>query len=681
MPEYVDMSGRTRRTSDATTRALLRGMGFDAPTADAARAWLDELAREERETILEPVRVVERDSPGAKRVRVRLPPRVSTAEVELTLTEERGHVWQVRTKDASRAGTLLLPTRPPYGYHRLVARVRSGAREWAAEQSLIVVPASCVTPDQALGKGKKAMGIVANLYSVRREHDWGVGDLETLMQLVEWAGKRGAAFVGINPLHATFNRDGHVSPYGPISRLFRNPIYLDVERVPGFDASRRPDVSALHSAAYVDYDGVIDAKEKALRELHVAFRGHAASDSREYEDFVRLRDPELTWFATWMAIAEYAREPDWRRWPVAMRTPDSEAVVAFQRSHAERIDFHRWLQFEMHRQLGDIAHRARVLGMRIGVYQDLAIGSAGGGSDAWCSPALFVSDVSVGAPPDPYSATGQNWGFPPLNPRALRAQGYRYWIQLLRCAFENAGALRIDHILGLFRLFWIPAGMSGKDGAYVRYPAGDLLGILALESVRHDAMVVGEDLGTVPAEVPRALRKWGILSSKVLLFERDARTNGFKQARRYPALALATADTHDMAPLAGFWAERDIELREQAGLVPSPAALRQEKSRRRKDKAALLRLTRLRPPASHEEARFPRELTGAVHDFLDVTPSYLVGLSFDDLIGEVDPVNVPGVTQDTYPSWRRRTRRTMEEVSWSFEVDDTIRCENRRANG
>lgn len=672
------MSGRPRRASDATTQALVCGMGFDAPTEDAARGWLAELDRQERETILEPVRVVERDAPSATLVRVRLPGGISSADVELTLTEERGHVWHVR-KTMTRAATLALPTRTPYGYHRLVATVRAASREWSAEQSLIVVPASCVGPDQLLGKGKKVMGIVANLYSIRRERDWGVGDLETLTLLVEWAAARGAAFVGINPLHALFNRDGHVSPYAPVSRLFRNPIYLDVERVPGFDAAHRPNVKTLHAATYVDYDGVIDAKERALHALHVAFRGSGDHHVREYEDFVRVREPELTRFATWMAIAELAREPDWRAWPVSMHDPESQAVLAFQHSHADRIDFHRWLQFEMHRQFADVANRARVLGMRIGVYQDLAIGSSGGGSDAWCYPALFANDVSVGAPPDPYAAAGQNWGFPPIDPRALRQQGFRYWIQLLRCAFENAGALRIDHILGLFRLFWIPRGASARDGAYVRYPAKDLLGILALESVRYDALVVGEDLGTVPAEVPRALKKWGILSSKVLLFERD--TRGFKRARRYATKALATADTHDMAPLAGFWAERDIELREKAGLVNSSAELRREKSSRRKDKAALLRLTKLQPPAPHEEVHFSRKLTGAVHDFLAVTPSDLVGLSFDDLIGEVDPVNLPGVTQEVYPSWRRRTRRTMEEVGWSFEVDDAIRCEKRRSNG
>jgi 4-alpha-glucanotransferase len=314
--------------------------------------------------------------------------------------------------------------------------------------------------------------------------------------------------------------------------------------------------------------------------------------------------------------------------------------------------------------------------MPIGVYQDLAIGTSRGGSDTWSDPDLFLSGASIGAPPDPYSATGQEWGLPPIDPRALRHQRYRYWIQLLRRALEHAGALRIDHILGLFRSFWIPDGGTGLDGAYVRFPAGDLLGILALESVRHNAVVVGEDLGTVPKEVPAALKKWGVLSSKVLLFERDKR--GFKPASRYPSLALATVDTHDMPPLAGWWKERDIELRASVGLLPTAADVRRAKAERASEKKALLRTLRLSPPPPYDQGLFTRTLTGAVHEFLCSSPADLIGLSLDDLTGEIDPVNVPGVGPDEYPSWRRRTRMTMEEVSWSFEVDDALRCKTRR---
>jgi 4-alpha-glucanotransferase len=437
----------------------------------------------------------------------------------------------------------------------------------------------------------------------------------------------------------------------------------------------------LRSATQVDYDHVIALKERILTELHRTFRDRAEAGGerrgRDFAEFTKQREPELARYATWMTIAENAGTPDWRRWPESLREPESATVRAFQKAHADRVDFYRWLQFETHRQLAEVASRARTLGMRIGVYQDLAIGSNPGGSDTWSYPDLFLTDAAIGAPPDPYSSMGQNWGLPPIDPRALRQQGYRYWIQVIRHAFENAGALRIDHVMGLFRSYWIPDGATGRDGAYVRFPARDLLGILALESVRHDALVVGEDLGTVPPEVPAALKKWGILSSKVLVFERD--NNGFRPPSRYAPLALATANTHDMAPLAGFWTGRDVELRAQVGLLATPREVRQAMQERAEDKQALLRLLNLSVPAGHEGKDFLRRLVAAVHEFLCSTRAYLVGLSLDDLMSEREPVNVPGVGPEKFPSWRRKTRMTIEAVSWNFEVDDAMGCTGRRA--
>ncbi len=687
LPEYVDLSGRVRRTSDHTRETLLAIMGFDAPTEDAARGWLAELDHEQRDAILDPVRVVERDDPGAARVRVRIPPGADAADVELTLTEETGHEWRVASAGASRAVTLELPTRVPYGYHTLAAVVRWAGGERRVEQSFIVVPGRCTTPDVRIGD-RRVIGIVANLYAVRRERDWGVGDMSTLMQLVEWAAPRGAAFVGVNPLHALFNRGIEISPYSPVSRLFRNHIYIDVEAVPAFQehdlaGAMRHELRRAREAPLVDYDAVIAAKERVLLALYRAFRSARSEAARqrsyEFSEFVTTREPELTRYATWMAIAESAGSTDWRQWPAAMRDPASASVRAFQQAHEERIDFHRWLQFETYQQLGQAASRARVLDMPIGIYQDLAIGTNPGGSDTWSYPDLFLTGATLGAPPDPYSATGQEWGLPPMSPRALRQQRYRYWIQLLRHVFEHAGALRMDHIMGLFRMYWIPEGGTGRDGAYVRFPAADLLGILALESVRHDAIVVGEDLGTVPRDVPPALRTWGILSSKVLYFER--RGGEFAPAKRYPAMALATANTHDMAPLAGFWAGRDIELRQRVGLLRTSDEVKQERHQRELDKQSLTRLLHMHWPREFEAEHFPRILTAAVHEFLSSTPSVLVGLSLDDLVGEVDPVNVPGVGPDRYPSWRRRNRMTLEEMGWSFEVDDAIRCADRRRTG
>jgi 4-alpha-glucanotransferase len=353
-------------------------------------------------------------------------------------------------------------------------------------------------------------------------------------------------------------------------------------------------------------------------------------------------------------------------------------VSRFAATHADRVDFHRWVQFEIDRQLGTAAKRARDGRMHVGLYQDLAIGSSAAGADAWAFRDLFVQGVTVGAPPDPYSAVGQNWGFPPIAPRALRADRYEYFVNLVRSGLRHAGALRIDHILGFFRLYWIPEGATALNGAYVRYPTHDLLGILALESHRHRALIVGEDLGTVPPEVPRALEKWGVLSSKVLLFERDRRT-GFKPAQKYPELALATANTHDMPPLAGYWSERDIDLRRQLGLLTSDDAVDAARRERQHDLAALLR--RLASDKILLRPRLPRngaELRGAVHDFLCRTPSRLVGLALDDLAGESDPVNVPGVGPDRYGSWTRKMHMSLEEIRTSAEVLTALRCDRRQ---
>jgi 4-alpha-glucanotransferase len=377
-----------------------------------------------------------------------------------------------------------------------------------------------------------------------------------------------------------------------------------------------------------------------------------------------------------MALAE-EHGADWSQWPSELRDATSSAVASAATRLATRVDYHRWLQFETDRQLGEACGAARDAGMRIGLYQDLAIGTAPSGADTWVFPELFVRRASIGAPPDPYSATGQQWGLPPLDPRVLRANGYRYFIDLIQSGFRHAGALRIDHAMGLFRLYWIPEGRSGVDGAYVRYPANDLLGIVALESVRNRGIVVGEDLGTVPPDVPPALAKWGVLSSKVLYFERGWH-GSFNPASSYPKLSLATANTHDMASIAGFWQGRDIDVRRDVGLITSEDDLQRARSDRETDRMQLLR--RLADEQVLPESPVPPtsiELRAAVHGFLCRTPAQLVGLSLDDVAGETDPVNVPGVGPDKFPSWTRKMRDPLEVIMASEESTLALRCDGR----
>jgi len=698
VPKYLDQTGKEwRKTSAESRAALLAAMGVEAADEFAAESAVRALRAAERAELIPPVRVIEVSDETATRhlaARLASPPNAE-ARWQLTLTLESGETSTAEGPwpRGMRADLAIpWPDDPPLGYHDLALTVTIGGRERTAEQRLILVPAHCVRPSAKLSSGR-AFGLVANLYTVRSDRNWGVGDFTDLKQLVQWTGEIGGAFVGVNPLHALANQGQDISPYSPVSRLFRNPLYIDVEAVPELhvapNVAARIDhpefegeLSALREDPHVRYEQVMALKMPILEELHRVFieREQSAGSARAkaYDEFVRAEDPELTRFATFVAIAEAHKSWNWREWPAALQDASGDAVRQFQREQQTCIDLHRWIQFELDRQLGTVADVARKSRLPIGLYQDLAIGTSPTGADTWAQPELFIQRASIGAPPDPYSATGQNWGLPPIDPRALRADRYRYFIRLVRSGFRHAGALRIDHVMGLFRLFWIPEGKTGKEGAYVQYPADDLLGILALESVRHDALVVGEDLGTVPKEVPPALEQWGVLSSKVLYFEREKR--GFKPAERFAPLALATANTHDMATLAGFWEGRDIEQRARVGLIDGDAALDEARKTRDEEKHALLaRLAREEILPAADEPNDNAALRGAIHEFLCRTPAALVGLALDDLAGEVDAVNLPGVGPDKHPSWKRKMSMTIDEMRASDEVHKALRCGTRGA--
>ena len=693
IPKYLDQTGTEWRKCTPESRAAILGaMGIHAAAENGADVALRTMRQAERAELIAPVHVVGVDDDTATRhVEARLASLPNgEARWRLTLTLEKGETRNVEGRWGRGMHAELAipwPTYPPLGYHRLSLTVTIGERERTGEQMLIIVPPRCVQPVEKLGD-QRAFGVVANLYTVRSDRNWGVGDLSDLRQLVQWMGDVRGAFVGVNPLHALANHGEDISPYSPVSRLFRNPIYIDVEAIPELHVAPRvaaridhpefeAELGALRENPQVQYEAVMALKMPVLEELHRVFMDRKAAERQvAYDSFVKAQEPELTRFATFTAIAESLGKWNWREWPHPLQDVRSDAVQRFQNEHADRIDLHRWIQFELDRQLGEVASAAKRVGLPIGLYQDLAIGTSPTGADSWSQPELFVHQASIGAPPDPYSASGQNWGLPPIDPRALRRDRYRYFIRLVQNGFRHAGALRIDHVMGLFRLFWIPAGMTGKEGAYVAYPSDDLLGILALESVRHDALVVGEDLGTVPEDVPPALERWGVLSSKVLYFERDKR--GFRPSAKYAPLSLATANTHDMATLAGFWAARDIEQRARVGLIEGEPALEKAREAREQDKQALL--ARLAKEGVLEDAAAPNDpaiLRGAIHEFLCRTPAALVGLALDDLAGEIDAVNLPGVGPDKHPSWKRKMGMTIDDMRTSNEVRKSLRCAER----
>ena len=684
--EYVDQTGaRTRVTTEATRRALLAAMGFGVATDGDARDVLSELRAAQRRRRLEAVRVARIDDADGP-LRVRPSP---GARWRLEILLEAGDVVTLSGAwDGDAYPRIVLPHRLPLGYHR----VRLFVDDAVDEQTLIVVPPRCVTPADLLGDHARTFGITANLYTIQSGTNWGVGDFSDLGALAAWAGENGADFIGVNPLHALLNRGHDISPYAPLTRLFRNPIYIDVAQVPelGYTPALCERIGSpeflsslepLRESTVVRYEQVMAIKGIALDALHRVFieqvRGTRDPRARAYERYVAEQGASLDRFALWMAIKEQQPTSDWRQWPTRLRSPDGPAVEQFAHDHAARIDFHKWVQFEADRQLGAAADRAREAGMRIGLYQDLAIGVSPGGADAWSFADLFARGATIGAPPDPYAEMGQNWGLPPIDPRRLAESGYRYFVETLRCAFRHAGALRIDHVLGFFRMFWIPEGGSAADGAYVRYPADDLLGIVALESARQRALVVGEDLGTVPEEVAPALARWGVLSSKVLVFEREG-DGRFKSPATYPSLSLATANTHDMSPLAGYWDGRDIDTRVNVGLLPGAAA-EQAREGRNRDRIALLeRLAEDDVLPFPVAPASPADLRGAVHELLCRSPAQLVGFSLDDLAGELDAVNVPGVGPEMHPSWMRKMRQPLEVIMMTDDARASLRCYGRQ---
>jgi 4-alpha-glucanotransferase len=690
--EYVDQTGKERRvTSDRTRAALLAAMGYDVSSEAAVAQTLSALRDAERERLLPPVRVTTHaTAPIVATLSRGWPARV---EWELELEDEGGHVVRQEGRATMREGRRIEVApdeRPGLGYHTARLTVRARGRASHAQQRLIVVPLQCTAPDVLL-HGERVVGLTANLYTLRSAENWGVGDTGDLRRLAEWSARIGAAFVGVNPLHALRNRGYGISPYAPVSRLFRNVLYIDIEAIPELTESTdaraavaraRPHIAQLRHASHLDYEAVMTAKRPVLAAMHCAFAGHHRGRDtprgRAYAAYVEAQGEALEAFATWCALDEREHGRPWQTWPAELRDAHGPAVRAFRATEREGVDFHRWLQFELDRQLEDAQRLARELSLPVGLYQDLAIGAAADGSDTWMNPDLFLHGATIGAPPDPYAAAGQNWGLPAINPHRLAADGYAYWARLVRSALRHGGALRVDHILGLFRQYWIPAGMRGSEGAYVRFPADDLLGILALESVRANALIVGEDLGTVPPEVPPALERWGVLSSKVLYFETDVKRGRFKPPDTYPRLALTTANTHDMPTIAAFWRELDIDLRAKVGAIPTKRAVehaRRERAAAREALATALIDEGLWPVS--DEPTSDLAVREAVHSFIRRTPSWLVGLSLDDLTGEVEPVNLPGVAPDRWQSWTRRMTTSLEEMTESAEVQRALGVERQ----
>ncbi|GEO79987.1 4-alpha-glucanotransferase [Pararhodospirillum oryzae] len=578
---------------------------------------------------------------------------------------------------------------PPLGYHRL--RVE-GFSVPPHEITLIVAPARCWLPKAADGEDSlRLWGVTCQVHGLRGRADWGMGDFGTLAALTRLVGRHGGDVIGINPVHALFpTRPLHASPYSPNSRLFLNPLYIAINDLPelAHDPVLAPDegeLAALRAGDLIDNAAVGPRKMRALEEAFSVFEQvHRASRSPRAEAFAQFVAEGgflLERFAVFQVLAELfaSRGCSWRDWPAEYQDPASGAVAAITESHRRRVDFHSWCQFEADRQLEAVAEAARRSGQRLGLYRDLALGSDPTGADSWMLGDLLVAGLAVGAPPDPWNAAGQNWGFSPFHPERMRAAGYEPFARMIRANMRHAGVLRMDHVLGLMRLFCIPRGMEGREGVYVRQPFEDLLAVLALESHRARCLVIGEDLGTVPDGFRDRMVEAGILSCRLFYFERRE-GRALVPPADYPRLAAVSATTHDLPTLHGFWAGRDLAWKHDLGLFPTPGIRDMESMERHNDRP-LIRDTLAAagcPLAPSEGFEPPANLVPAVSEWLARTPSLLVTVQMEDILEEREQANLPG-TIDQHPNWRRRLGLCVEDLDNDGRLEDIARL--MAANG
>ncbi|MEV0931416.1 4-alpha-glucanotransferase [Streptomyces phaeochromogenes] len=547
----------------------------------------------------------------------------------------------------------------PLGVHELEATAPDGR---TARAHLVVAPTRLPA---APGR---TYGLLVQVYSLLSRRSWGMGDLGDLAELTAWAGRAlGAGFVQVNPMHAAVpGAPTDPSPYRPSSRRYPDPVYLRVEDVPEFayagerdrdrvrtllERAERQRESVLSKGALIDRDAVWELKREALELVRDVPLGPGRRAA--YCDFLAEEGEALEDHATWCALAEVYGS-DWQKWPAALRDPRSAETARARGELMDRVDFHSRLAWLTDAQLATAQRSARDAGMGVGLVHDLAVGVHPGGADAWAQQEYFAAGMSVGAPPDAFSVQGQDWGLPPWRPDRLAESGYAPYRLLLRALFRYAGALRIDHVMGLFRLWWIPQGRPATEGTYVRYDAEAMLAILALEAYRAGALVIGEDLGTVEPGVREKLHEHGVLGTSVLWFERDWDGTGLPlPPESWRADCLATATTHDLPPTASRLTGDHVELRDRLGLLTRP--VEEERAEAAADVgewlALLARLGLLQGAAGGQSEDSEEAQIQGLHRFLLRTPARMIGVWLPDTVGDRRPQNLPG-TWDQYPNWR-----------------------------
>jgi 4-alpha-glucanotransferase len=656
--EYQDWTGRHTVVADSTLIAVLDALGVPAATEDERTAALTAHDRDYWERSLPPTIIGRSGVASSFWVHV-----THGDAVGLWLRLEDGSVRTgLRQLENNRApydldgrlvgeATFELPADLPLGYHQLHLQV--GGSDTST--LVIVSPASLELPAR-LGPSR-AWGLATQLYSVRSQRSWGIGDLTDLTDLAVWSASRhGAGFVLVNPLHAAAPTPPmEPSPYLPTSRRFINPLYLRVEAIDEFAYVRqrgsirkaRVEVQALaKKSKRIDRDAAWKAKRAALKSVYLVER--TAGRDLAYDAYRQREGSSLDDFATWCALAEQYGN-DWHQWPEQLQHPAGSAVAEFAAEHAKTVDFHRWLQWQLDDQLTAAQATAVQAGMELGIMHDLAVGVDPNGADAWALQDVLALGVTAGAPPDEFNQLGQDWSQPPWRPDQLVDHAYEPFRALVNAVLRHAGGVRIDHIIGLFRLWWIPKGAPPTEGTYVRYDHEAMIGVVALEAHRAGAVVVGEDLGTVEPWVRDYLRERGLFGTSILWFEADRDgAGGPLPAEKWREYCLSAVTTHDLPPTPGYLAGEHVRLREKLGLLTRPAA--EELAADQAQQAAwLAELRRVGLLLGDDPG--PDEIMLALYRYLGRSPSKLLALSLADAVGDLRTQNQPGTT-DEYPNWR-----------------------------
>ncbi|PHM74515.1 4-alpha-glucanotransferase [Xenorhabdus kozodoii] len=665
--EYINAYGKPQAIPAETRHRILEAMGTDIPVGRP---------------------VSHLHAPSLPKVKV-----VNQGQtVTLPLEDTNHYQWQIHTEQGEILHghcqhQLTLPADLPLGYHTL--NLTSAVKPETDSIQLVVAPERCYEPD-AITHGEKLWGACVQLYTLRSENNWGIGDFGDLKYMLQELAQRGGAFIGLNPLHAIYPAmPENASPYSPSSRHWLNTIYIAVTQVEDFNlsveaqtwwqlAETQSRLQQARQAEWVDYTTVMTLKMTALRLAYPHFKRRSDDDPQQvaFQQFVTKGGKNLYYQAAYDALhhklyAENHAYWGWPVWPEEYREPESDTVTAFCHSHPQEIAFFLWLQWLADTQLAECFTTSQTNHMPIGIYRDLAVGVAQGGSETWCNRSIYCTKASVGAPPDILGPLGQNWGLPPMNPHVLKAQSYQPFIELLRSNMRHCGALRIDHVMSLLRLWWIPQGETADKGVYVHYPVDDLLAILALESQRNHCLVIGEDLGIVPAEIVDKLRDRGVYSYKVFYFERNDQGE-YRPPNEYPVQAMATITTHDLPTLRGFWQHEDLTLGESIGLYPDKALLADLYSERKRCKQALLTSLNRHGylsedplqgsvPLAQTEYPMSNAINQSIHRYIAHSTCALLGLQPEDWLDMELPVNIPGTTEE-YPNWRRKLTTTLEDM-------------------